>query len=229
MSPLHIGESMTGAGGKVVRDLNLTDEMYRRKYPTKQGVKVYGQQREGLVVRPGDGPRRELAALQLGHLAGPPQRVRQDDARRGDLPRRRVHGSAGNRADHGRRRRGEGRQGAPAQRQDRGHLQRPAARLLGPGDLPRQPSGITGPSTWAPTTSRSRSSRRSKGSSATTADDAPTCTPTTPTSSTRRSTTGRGRSRRPRGHERRRRHPGWPTSGKEESRRQTSTGASCTS
>jgi 1H-pyrrole-2-carbonyl-[peptidyl-carrier protein] brominase len=39
----HIGESLTGAGGKVLRDLDLTSEMYRRKYPTKQGVKVYGQ------------------------------------------------------------------------------------------------------------------------------------------------------------------------------------------
>ena len=36
----HIGESMTGAGGKVLRDLDLADEMYRRKHPTKQGVKV---------------------------------------------------------------------------------------------------------------------------------------------------------------------------------------------
>src|SRR5262249_17696783 len=43
----HIGESMTGAGGKVLRDLGLTDEMYRRKHPTKQGVKVYGQSEKG--------------------------------------------------------------------------------------------------------------------------------------------------------------------------------------
>src|SRR5687768_10720143 len=43
----HIGESMTGAGGKVLRDLDLTAEMYRRKYPTKQGVKVYGQSPKG--------------------------------------------------------------------------------------------------------------------------------------------------------------------------------------
>lgn len=39
----HIGESMTGAGGKVIRDLGLEAEMYKRKYPTKQGVKVYGR------------------------------------------------------------------------------------------------------------------------------------------------------------------------------------------
>ncbi len=43
----HIGESMTGAGGKVLRDLGLADEMYKRKYPTKQGVKVYGQSAQG--------------------------------------------------------------------------------------------------------------------------------------------------------------------------------------
>src|SRR6266436_4156306 len=43
----HIGESLTGAGGKVLRDLGLLDEMYRRKYPTKQGVKVYGQSKAG--------------------------------------------------------------------------------------------------------------------------------------------------------------------------------------
>ncbi|HKX26129.1 MAG TPA: NAD(P)/FAD-dependent oxidoreductase [Blastocatellia bacterium] len=43
----HIGESMTGACGKVVRDLGLEAEMYRRKYPTKQGVKVLGQSEKG--------------------------------------------------------------------------------------------------------------------------------------------------------------------------------------
>jgi flavin-dependent dehydrogenase len=43
----HIGESLTGAGGKVLRDLGLDGEMYRRKYPTKQGVNVYGQSSRG--------------------------------------------------------------------------------------------------------------------------------------------------------------------------------------
>src|SRR5918993_2654159 len=43
----HIGESLTGAGGKVLRDLGLADEMYRRNYPKKQGVKVYGQSTKG--------------------------------------------------------------------------------------------------------------------------------------------------------------------------------------
>jgi flavin-dependent dehydrogenase len=39
----HIGESLTGAAGKVLRDLGLEDEMARRAYPTKHGVKVFGQ------------------------------------------------------------------------------------------------------------------------------------------------------------------------------------------
>src|SRR5712692_2420515 len=43
----HIGESMTGAGGKVLRDLGLDGEMYRRKHPTKQGVRVFGQSARG--------------------------------------------------------------------------------------------------------------------------------------------------------------------------------------
>ncbi|MEZ4293446.1 MAG: tryptophan 7-halogenase [Polyangiaceae bacterium] len=43
----HIGESMTGAAGKVLRDLGLEAEMRRRDYPVKQGVKVYGQSARG--------------------------------------------------------------------------------------------------------------------------------------------------------------------------------------
>lgn len=43
----HIGESLTGAGGKVLRELGLEAEMYRRRHPTKQGVKVYGQSERG--------------------------------------------------------------------------------------------------------------------------------------------------------------------------------------
>lgn len=38
----HIGESLTGAGGKVLRDLGLEAEMMRREHPTKNGVRVYG-------------------------------------------------------------------------------------------------------------------------------------------------------------------------------------------
>jgi flavin-dependent dehydrogenase len=43
----HIGESLTGAGGKALRDLGLEAEMRKRKHPTKQGVKVYGQSTRG--------------------------------------------------------------------------------------------------------------------------------------------------------------------------------------
>jgi len=39
----HIGESMTGAAGQVLRELGLEAEMRRRQYPIKCGVKVYGQ------------------------------------------------------------------------------------------------------------------------------------------------------------------------------------------
>ena|SRR5215510_14615674 len=42
----HIGESLTGAGGEVLRELGLEAEMYKRQHPVKQGVKVYGQSLE---------------------------------------------------------------------------------------------------------------------------------------------------------------------------------------
>lgn len=38
----HIGESMTGEGGKVLRTLGLEPAMLKGNYPQKQGVKVYG-------------------------------------------------------------------------------------------------------------------------------------------------------------------------------------------
>jgi flavin-dependent dehydrogenase len=38
----HIGESLTGAGGKVVRELGFEEEMLRSNHPRKKGVKVYG-------------------------------------------------------------------------------------------------------------------------------------------------------------------------------------------
>jgi flavin-dependent dehydrogenase len=43
----HIGESLTGAGGKVLRDLGLADRMYQKNYPKKQGVKVLGRSKRG--------------------------------------------------------------------------------------------------------------------------------------------------------------------------------------
>ncbi|MEW5986674.1 MAG: tryptophan 7-halogenase, partial [Chloroflexota bacterium] len=38
----HIGESMTGAGGKVLRDLGLEARMYADGHPRKKGVRVFG-------------------------------------------------------------------------------------------------------------------------------------------------------------------------------------------
>lgn len=43
----HIGESMTGAAGQILRELGLGAEMIRRQYPVKCGVKVYGQSGAG--------------------------------------------------------------------------------------------------------------------------------------------------------------------------------------
>ena len=43
----HIGESLTGGGGQVLRQLGLEAEMYRRQYPCKQGVQVFGQSKTG--------------------------------------------------------------------------------------------------------------------------------------------------------------------------------------
>ena len=43
----HIGESLTGGGGQVLRQLGLEAEMYKRKYPCKQGVEVFGQSKTG--------------------------------------------------------------------------------------------------------------------------------------------------------------------------------------
>ncbi len=39
----HIGESMTGEGGAVVRHLGFGEEMMKRRHPLKHGVKVFGQ------------------------------------------------------------------------------------------------------------------------------------------------------------------------------------------
>jgi flavin-dependent dehydrogenase len=40
----HIGESMTGEAGQVLRRLGLEENMSRAKYPVKYGVKVYGSE-----------------------------------------------------------------------------------------------------------------------------------------------------------------------------------------
>ena len=41
----HIGESMTGEAGAVLRRLGLEEEMNRRQYPVKCGVNVFGTSR----------------------------------------------------------------------------------------------------------------------------------------------------------------------------------------
>src|SRR5947208_16640480 len=38
----HIGESLTGEAGQVLRRLGFEDEMVKREHPVKYGVKVYG-------------------------------------------------------------------------------------------------------------------------------------------------------------------------------------------
>lgn len=38
----HIGESLTGESAQVLRRLGLEEQMYKRDYPIKHGVKVYG-------------------------------------------------------------------------------------------------------------------------------------------------------------------------------------------
>ena len=43
----HIGESLTGEGGNLLRGLGLGDEMLRRNFPRKQGVNVFGQSQTG--------------------------------------------------------------------------------------------------------------------------------------------------------------------------------------
>jgi flavin-dependent dehydrogenase len=43
----HIGESMTGEAGQMMRGLGLESEMIRRQYPVKCGVKVYGKSATG--------------------------------------------------------------------------------------------------------------------------------------------------------------------------------------
>lgn len=42
----HIGESMTGECGRLVRTLGLEEEMLQHQYPVKHGVRVYGKSSE---------------------------------------------------------------------------------------------------------------------------------------------------------------------------------------
>lgn len=58
----HIGESMTGECGSVVRALGLEQEMFAAKHPWKQGVKVWGPsgRSDWFVPVMARGPNREL-------------------------------------------------------------------------------------------------------------------------------------------------------------------------
>lgn len=49
----HVGESMTGEAGKVIRELGLEAEMVARGYPVKKGVKVYGPKGDKQLVGAG--------------------------------------------------------------------------------------------------------------------------------------------------------------------------------
>jgi 1H-pyrrole-2-carbonyl-[peptidyl-carrier protein] brominase len=51
----HIGESMTGECGGVVRDLGLGEKMLKRNHPIKQGVKVFGKHSWWVPVMARDG------------------------------------------------------------------------------------------------------------------------------------------------------------------------------
>jgi flavin-dependent dehydrogenase len=51
----HIGESMTGAAGQVLRELGLGDAMYAARHPNKRGVNVYGASAKGAFWVPVSG------------------------------------------------------------------------------------------------------------------------------------------------------------------------------
>ena len=81
----HIGESLTGEAGQVLRRLGFADEMAKREYPVKHGVKVH-------IVNyyTGEVGNAELAGMGHGGLLSresawrfPPYR---QSAARGELP-----------------------------------------------------------------------------------------------------------------------------------------------
>jgi len=45
VSPLHIGESLTGEGGQASSAALLENEMVKREHPVKHGVRVFGTKR----------------------------------------------------------------------------------------------------------------------------------------------------------------------------------------
>ena len=61
--------------------------MYKRKYPCKQGVEVFGESKTGSWSRAGHRSRRELEAIPVGHVADATQRFRHHDAGRSSRER----------------------------------------------------------------------------------------------------------------------------------------------
>src|SRR3954451_22866521 len=62
----HIGESLTGEAGQVLRRLGFEDEMTKREYPIKHGVRGYGKSGQNSGVAPGSA-RDKNWNLSLGH------------------------------------------------------------------------------------------------------------------------------------------------------------------
>ena len=76
----HIGESLTGEAGQVLRRLGFEDEMAKREYPVKHGVKVYGTSGENSWFVPVSARDKDWN-LSLGtHVAGAAEQFRYDDA-----------------------------------------------------------------------------------------------------------------------------------------------------
>ena len=53
----HIGESMTGEAGAVLRRLGIAELMIEQKFPVKHGVRVFGEGGKNSWYHPGVGAR----------------------------------------------------------------------------------------------------------------------------------------------------------------------------
>ena len=66
----HIGESMTGECGQMVRRLGFEEEMIKHEHPMKHGVKVYGNSKRGswfipMMARAEDGNLKDITTWQV--------------------------------------------------------------------------------------------------------------------------------------------------------------------